>query len=225
MLLSVRPCRPHTRLSPPGLLWVPFLLETRSRLSRGSRRPVRLACQLRLRPGRLPQVLQIPPRGGHPTAIGYGPYPVGPAGLAPAREQYCRALASKLSAPKGELLSSRTSGYPLGPLCRTVHTGLLYTALSHADTQSSGTSRERVKAQTVIKEGIRISPPVRGAPASGHEGPQSPEEPAIEASSQWAQVANTEVPPPAPKHGIQHCHDLIHPTRLPAPRDPADLVS
>jgi len=24
MLLSVRPCRPHTRLIPPGLLWVPL---------------------------------------------------------------------------------------------------------------------------------------------------------------------------------------------------------
>ncbi len=47
--------------------------------------------QPRLQPGGLPQVLQIPPRDGHPTLVGYGPHPVGPAGLPPAREQHCRA--------------------------------------------------------------------------------------------------------------------------------------
>ena len=51
--------------------------------------------RLRLRPGRLPQVLRIPPRDGHPTLLGYGPYPVGPAGLSPAREQHCQAHPCK----------------------------------------------------------------------------------------------------------------------------------
>src|SRR5690348_13701495 len=44
--------------------------------------------------------------------------------------------------PSGELMSSRTSGHPLGPLCRTVHTGLLYTALLHADSQVIRTPSE-----------------------------------------------------------------------------------
>jgi hypothetical protein len=96
MLPSVRPCRPHTRLIPPWCRWV-----TPSSLGCEVGSPgvcadrIARPCRPWLRPGRLPRVLQIPPRGGHPTLFGYGPYPVGPAGLSPAREKHCRAHIPK----------------------------------------------------------------------------------------------------------------------------------
>jgi len=64
---------------------------------------------LRLRPGRLPQVLRIPPRDGHPTLLGYGPYPVGPAGLSPAREQHCRAHALEIAKPATSTVRSSST--------------------------------------------------------------------------------------------------------------------
>jgi hypothetical protein len=95
MLPSVRPCRPHPRLIPPG-----GPPGTPSSSSRRVGTPgvcadrIAQPLRLRLRPGRLPQVLRIPPRDGHPTFLGYRPYPFGRAGLSPARGQHCQAHAN-----------------------------------------------------------------------------------------------------------------------------------
>jgi hypothetical protein len=63
----------------------------------------------RLRPGRLSRVRQIPPRGGHPTLLDYGPYPAGPAGPSPAREQHCRAHVTHLPKRVQSFKNSRVS--------------------------------------------------------------------------------------------------------------------
>lgn len=76
-----------------------------------------------------------------------------------------------------------------------------------------------------IEEGIRISPPVRGAPAFGHVGPQPPEDPAIQSPPHSSQIANPKVIPPAPEHRRQQSHEFVHPARLLAPRHSTDLAS
>ena len=46
-------------------------------------------------------------------------------------------------------------------------------------------------------------------PAFGHVGPQPPENPAVQPPSQFPQIADTEILPPAPKHRIQQGHKII----------------
>ncbi len=84
---------------------------------------------------------------------------------------------------------------------------------------------KRVEPQTAVEECIRVPPPVRRAPALGHEGPQPPKDPAVQPPPDLPQVANPEEPSPAAEHRIQQRYDLIHPERLIAPREVADLVS
>jgi hypothetical protein len=70
--------------------------------------------------------------------------------------------------------------------------------------ESPGTPLKRVHAQTAIEEGIRISPPVHGAPAFGNIGPQPPKQPAVQPRPQSAQIPNPEVTP-SPNSAPRRC--------------------
>ena len=98
MLPSVRPCRPHTRLIPPGIAGYPFLLQRQSRVSRGSRRPVRLASSALAAAWSFASGPSDPPSRWAPYPSRLRSVPSWTGRSSPAREQHCRAHPAKVTA-------------------------------------------------------------------------------------------------------------------------------